>query len=128
MEKVLLLNPDHAEALNYLGYTWAENNIHIDKALLYVQKAIVLKPGNGYILDSLGWIYYRMDKFDLALKEILKALELEPKDPNMYEHLGEIYLKLGESNKAKNAYEKAVTLFLKTADKKRLLKKIKDCK
>lgn len=128
MEKVLLLNPDHAEALNYLGYTWAENNIHLDKALLYVQKALLIKPGNGYILDSLGWIYYRMGKLDLALKEILTALELEPKDANIYEHLGDIYIKLGQSNKAIKAYEKAVTLFSKTADKKRLLKKIQDCK
>ena len=128
MEKVLLLNPDHAEALNYLGYTWAENNVHLDKALLYVQKAILLKPGNGYILDSLGWIYYRMGKLDLALEEILKALELEPKDPNMYEHLGDIYLKQGQNEEAVEAYEKAVSLFLKTTDRKRLLKKIEDCK
>ena len=125
MEKVLEIDPDHAEALNFLGYTWADNNINLDKALEYVLKAIRLKPGNGYIQDSLGWVYFRMGKFDRATKEILKALELEPNDPNIYEHLGDIYLEQGQKINAIQAYENAAELFQKDGDKARILKKIR---
>lgn len=124
MEKILELEPDHAEALNYLGYTWADNNINLEKALEYVQKSMRLKPGNGYILDSLGWVYFRMGKLDLATEKILKALELEPDDPNIHEHLGDIYLRQGQQKKAIQAYKNAEKLFRKTSDKTRLLKKI----
>jgi tetratricopeptide (TPR) repeat protein len=124
MEKVLELESDHAEALNYLGYTWADNNINLEKALEYVQKSILLKPDNGYILDSLGWIYFRMGKLDLAIKEILKALELEPEDPNIHEHLGDIYQEQGQQTKAIQAYKNAEEFFQKATDKTRLLKKI----
>lgn len=124
MEKVLRLKPDHAEALNYLGYTWADNNINLEKALDYVQRAMRIKPGNGYIQDSLGWVYFRMGKLDQAVEEILKALELEPSDPHIYEHLGEIYHEQGNLQKALQAYQKARKLFKKQADKKRMQEKI----
>ncbi|MDP3694819.1 MAG: tetratricopeptide repeat protein, partial [Desulfocapsaceae bacterium] len=70
MEKVVELQPDHIDALNYLGYTWAENNTHLEKALEYIKKAIALKPDNGYILDSLGWVYFRMGELEKAKKEL----------------------------------------------------------
>lgn len=126
MEKVLEIDPDHTEALNYLGYTWADNNVNLAKALEYIQKAIRLNPGNGYIQDSLGWVYFRMGKLELAIVEILKALELEPQDPNIYEHLGDIYLKQDKRRDALQAYQNAEKLFQKTGDKARLLKKIRD--
>lgn len=126
MKKVLEIDPDHTEALNYLGYTWADNNTNLEKALEYIQKAIQLKPGNGYIQDSLGWVYFRMGKLELAAIEILKALELEPQDPNIYEHLGDIYMAQGQQKKAIQAYQEAEKLFQKAGDKARLLKKILD--
>ncbi|HID70637.1 MAG TPA: tetratricopeptide repeat protein [Desulfobacterales bacterium] len=124
MEKVLQLEPDHAEALNYLGYTWADNNINLEKALEYVQRSMRLKPDNGYIQDSLGWVYFRMGKLDQAVQEILKALKLEPSDPHIYEHLGDIYLEQGNSEKAVQAYKKSRKLFKNQADKKRMQEKI----
>jgi tetratricopeptide (TPR) repeat protein len=124
MEKVLELEPDHAEALNYLGYTWADNNINLEKALEYVKKSMRLKPGNGYIQDSLGWVYFRMGKLDRAIQEILKALEMEPEDPNIHEHLGDIYQAQGQQKKAIQAYKNAETHFRKAADKTRILEKI----
>jgi len=128
MEKVLQLEPDHAEALNYLGYTWADNNINLEKALKYVQKSMQLKPGNGYIQDSLGWVYFRMGKLDQAVLEIQKALKLEPSDPHIYEHLGDIYREQGNLKKAMQAYKKAKKLFKKQADKKRIQGKIDGAK
>ncbi len=124
MEKVLEINPDHAEALNYLGYTWADSNTNLDKALSYIQRSMALKPDNGYIQDSLGWVYFRMGELDLAKKEILKALDLEPKDPNIHEHLGDIYKTQGFPREAEQAYKKAYELYQNDRDKTRLLEKI----
>jgi tetratricopeptide (TPR) repeat protein len=124
MEKVLELEPDHADALNYLGYTWAENNVNLEKALEYVQKSMHLKPGNGYIQDSLGWVYFRMGKLDLAIKEILAALQLEPNDPHIHEHLGDIYLKQGDKKKAEEAFKKAEELFSTAKNKVRIQEKM----
>lgn len=124
MEKVLELEPDHAEALNYLGYTWADNNVNLKQALEYIQRSMRLKPGNGYIQDSLGWVYFRMGKLDLAVEEILSALKLEPNDPHIHEHLGDIYLKQGKKIKAKDAYKKAEQLFSTLPDKERIQGKI----
>ncbi len=124
MEKILEIDPDHAEALNYLGYTWADNNINLDKALQYIQKSMSLKPDNGYIQDSLGWVYFRMGKLDLAIKEIVSALKLAPDDPHIHEHLGEIYLKMGKKIKGREAFTKAKQLFKTPEDKLRLQEKI----
>jgi tetratricopeptide (TPR) repeat protein len=111
MQKILKLDPDHADALNYIGYTWADLDINLDQALIYIQKAVELKPQNGYIRDSLGWVHYRMGEFDKASKEINEALKMEPEDPYIYEHLGDIYKKLGKKKEAKQAYQKAQELF-----------------
>ena len=128
MEKVLELQPDHAEALNYLGYTWANNNINLDKALEYIQRSLSLKPDNGYILDSLGWVYFRMGEYEKAVAEIHKALQLEPKDPHIYEHLGDIYLKQGSKADALKAYQQAEKLFDDRIKKKRAADKINTLK
>jgi tetratricopeptide (TPR) repeat protein len=124
MEKVLELEPDHAEALNYLGYTWADKGVNLEKALQYIQKSIQIKPGNGYIQDSLGWVYFRMGKLDLAVKEILTALQMEPEDPNIHEHLGDIYQAQGQEGKARQAYQQAKELFKTETGKLRVQEKI----
>lgn len=111
MKKIIVLDPDHADALNYIGYTWADLGINLHKALEYIQKAVEIKPKNGYIRDSLGWVHYRMGEFSKASKEINKALKMEPKDPHIHKHLGDIYKKLGKNEKAKQAYQKAQELF-----------------
>ena len=122
MEKVVELQPDHAEALNFIGYTWAENNIHLDRALDYITKAMELKPDNGYIIDSLGWVYFRRGEFEKAETVLELALELEPKDPHIYDHLGDVYNSLKKKTKALQTYMKAYELF--EDDKKRA--KVKD--
>ncbi len=120
MAKLLELDPEHAEALNYVGYTWADMGINLEQALSYIQKAIKLKPGNGYIRDSLGWVYFRMGELNLATQEIKKALEMEPNDPYIHEHLGDIYLKLGKQEKALNAYKEAQRLFKNMGKQKQM--------
>ena len=124
MEKVIELDPDHAEALNYIGYTWADNNINLERALQYIQKAMELKPGNGYIQDSLGWVYFRLGELARAKLEIMKALDLEPTDPHIYDHLGDIYREQGETEKAREADRKAEELFPRQEQKKRMQEKL----
>ena len=128
MEKVVELQPDHIDALNYLGYTWAENNTHLEKALEYIKKAIALKPDNGYILDSLGWVYFRMGELEKAKTELEHALALEPKDPYIHEHMGDIYLATGQKQKAKEAYLQAMEMFKDQKMKEKMQQKIDEAK
>lgn len=110
MLKVLELQPDHAEALNFVGYTWADKNIRLQEALAYIKKAIALKPDNGYIVDSLGWIYYRLGDYQGAVQALNRSLELEPEDPHIHDHLGDVYRALGKKSEALLQYGKALQL------------------
>lgn len=124
MEKVLKLQPDHAEALNYIGYTWANKNIHLDKALEYILRADALKPNNGFIIDSLGWAYYRLGNFPQAARELERSLRLIPDDPHIYEHLGDVYRSLQRFQEALKVYIKAYQLFNDEKDKSDVKQKI----
>lgn len=128
MEKVLALQADHVEALNYLGYTWADNNVNLDKALEYIQKANTLKPDNGFILDSLGWVYFRMGDLEQAGNELERAIALEPDDPNINDHLGDVYQAAGQREKARHAWRKAKDLFKEEDKKEKVQKKIDENK
>lgn len=108
MEKVLQLHPGNPEALNFIGYTWADQNINLDKALTYIQQAAAIKPDSGFIRDSLGWAYFRLGKKEKARDELLKALELEPEDPDIHEHLGDVYLSLHMLDQAILSYKNAL--------------------
>ncbi len=124
MEKVLELYPDHPEALNYIGYTWADRNMKLDAALGYIKKAVTLKPENGYIRDSLGWVYYRLGRLEEARIELEKALESEPDDPNIHDHLGDVYRSLHSSEKARESYQQSLKLLTDPDKKKSIEKKI----
>lgn len=110
MEKVLSLNPDHADALNYLGYSYADRGIHIEKAVALTQRAVALKPQNGYYVDSFGWALFKMGRIEEALHEVQRASSLVKDDPVIYEHLGEIYLAQRNREKAKAAWLQSLKL------------------
>ncbi len=110
MEKVIALDPKDATALNYLGYTLAEMGIRLEEAEGFIKRALVLKPEDGYITDSMGWVYFKMGRHDDALQWIKKALERLPEDPLITEHLGDTYRALGRWREAKEAYERALQL------------------
>jgi tetratricopeptide (TPR) repeat protein len=112
MQEVLKRQPSHGEALNYVGYSWADKNIHLDKALDYIQRAVELKPDNGYIQDSLGWVYYRLGRIEEAREALEMAVELsEEDDPAILDHLGDVYLELGRRGDAIDTYLKALATF-----------------
>jgi tetratricopeptide (TPR) repeat protein len=108
MEMVLKIEPDYAEALNFIGYSYAERNINLDKAEDMIKRALELKPGNGYILDSMGWVYFKQNKLEMALKYLKQALDLIPEEPTIAEHLGDVYRKMGRIKEAVEAYKKAM--------------------
>jgi tetratricopeptide (TPR) repeat protein len=119
MEKILAIMPNHPEALNFIGYTWADENRNLDMALIYIKKALVQKPENGFIRDSLGWVYYRLGDLRQAVEELEKAVGLEPKDPHIFDHLGDAYKADGQKDKALEAYAKALELL--TEEKEKIL-------
>lgn len=122
MQKVLGLDPDNGAALNYVGYTWADNNVHLEQALEYIQKAVQLMPDNGYVRDSLGWVLYKLGDAEQAVIELETAAEMVADDPIIREHLGDVYLETGQLEKALSAYQKALELY-EDDDKKALVNK-----
>ncbi len=110
METTLRLNPKHADALNYLGYSYAERGIKIEEALALIQKALSLKPNNGYYVDSLGWALFKLGRHAEALTEIQRAATLVGDDPVIFEHLGEIFLVQNRLQEAKEAWLRSLEL------------------
>lgn len=124
MKKVLQLTPNDAEALNYLGYTYADMGINLDEAEILIQTALSIKPDDGYITDSLGWVYYKRGNYGQALEWLSKAVKLIPDDPVILEHLGDVYFKMNNKQKALNYYQQS--LKKKTTDLGPLEEKIRN--
>ena len=110
MEEVIALDQDHHEALNYVGYTLAEQEKDLDRALILIKRALELDPGNGYYIDSLAWVYYQQGKYEQAWEEILNAVEQVDDEPVIWEHYGDIAKALGKREQALQGYEKALEL------------------
>ncbi|MBF0424228.1 MAG: tetratricopeptide repeat protein [Magnetococcales bacterium] len=106
----LEVNPEDAQALNYLGYSWADRNEKLDKSYEYLQKAVKLAPGDGFITDSLGWVLFRLNRLQEALSTMREAVRLEPKDPTINEHLGDVLLANGQVQEALLVWQKALEL------------------
>lgn len=128
-EKCLKLDPNFPEALNYLGYMWADLNTNIAKAKILIEKALKLEPDNPAYLDSLGWVYYRQKKFNKALEYIEKAAKLskEP-DATIYEHLGDIYYELRKWEKACEYWQKSLEIETNPKVEERLKKTLEKLK
>lgn len=109
MKKVIKIDPENAGALNYLGYSYADLGIKLDEALLLIKKAYEIKPEDGYITDSLGWIYFKMGNYKKAVHYLEKAARLTSYETIIADHLGDAYQKTNQFEKALNAYQKAIS-------------------
>jgi len=109
MKKIITANPNNAHALNFLGYTYAEMGENLEEAEKLVLKALTLRPEDGFIEDSLGWILFRQGKVDQAITRLEKALKLQPEEPIILDHLGDAYSQKKELTKAAEMYKRAVT-------------------
>lgn len=98
--KALQLNPDQPQVLNYLGYTWVDKGENLDQALGMIQKAVKATPNDGFIVDSLGWAFYKLNRIDEAVSTLEQAVQLKPNDPQINDHLGDAYWQAGRKLEA----------------------------
>ncbi|WP_037379194.1 tetratricopeptide repeat protein [Sinorhizobium americanum] len=122
--KALELNPNQPQVLNYLGYSWVDMNINLDKGLDMIRKAVELKPDDGYIVDSLGWAYFRMNRFDEAVTELERAAELMAGDPTINDHLGDAYWRVGRKLEAVFQWNQALEMKPEEAEVPKIKAKI----
>ena len=134
-KKVLASDPEHASALNYLGYMLADQNMKLEEALGYIKRAVDLDPANGAYLDSLGWAYFRLGKYEMAEDALLKASQKINTDPTVLDHLGDLYQKTGRLKMAATNWERALTEWNRTiaadvdpVDQARVQKKLDSAK
>ena len=137
-QRALEKNPDNADALNFIGYTWAEHGENLEQAEQYITRAMELRPDNGYIVDSLGWVYYMRARplmasgdvtagrkwLNKALEELQRAHELTGGDPVISEHIGDAYLLLDERRRALDKFEEAALLGPRPEEQPQLKQKL----
>ena len=107
--KALELEPDQPFVLNYLGYSWVDQGLNLDRAKAMLHRAVELRPDDGFIVDSLGWAYYRLGENDKAVTYLERAVELEPGDPVLNDHLGDVYWRVGRQREARFQWQRALT-------------------
>lgn len=122
--QILQKNPQHAATLNYLGYMWADSNTNLDRAAEMLTRAVKQEPRNGAYVDSLGWVYFRQGKLELAEKYLTDATRLLPRDATVHEHLGDVFAKRGNYKRALDLYRVALTLDPEAKDEMKLRSKI----
>ncbi|HUP47087.1 MAG TPA: tetratricopeptide repeat protein [Thermoanaerobaculia bacterium] len=119
-------DPDHAPTLNYLGYMWADANRNLDRAAEMLVRAVAQEPRNGAYVDSLGWVYYRLGKLDLAEKHLTDAARLLPRDATVHQHLADVLAEQGKRERALEVYRLALTLEPEPQDEEKIRSKVAD--
>jgi tetratricopeptide (TPR) repeat protein len=122
--KALELLPDQPLVLNYLGYSWVEQGKNLDEAFHMLRRAVEQRPSDGYIVDSLGWAFYRLGQYDNALQLMERAVQLKAADPTINDHLGDVYWRLGRKLEAKFQWNHARDLNPEPEDLPKILDKI----
>jgi len=101
MRKALEMQPEQPHVLNYLGYSWIDQGTNLDEGMKMIKRAVDQRPDDGYIVDSLGWAYYRIGNYDEAVKNLERAIDLKPEDPTINDHLGDAYWRVGRTLEAR---------------------------
>ena len=125
-KKVINFNSKHASALNYLGYMWADRGVRLNESLGLIKRAVAIEPNNGAFLDSLGWVYYKLNEFNKAVVELEKALALKPTDPIINDHLGDAYRESQRNIEALYQWKKALYFKPNKELEKKIQLKIKE--
>ena len=125
----LAINGDQPQVLNYLGYSLVEQNRKLDEALEMIERAVAGSPSSGYIVDSLGWVYYRVGRYEEAVTQMERAVELLAVDPVVNDHLGDVYWAVGRAREAQFQWRRALSFVNKSdsdteADPDRIRRKL----
>src|SRR5215510_2664717 len=126
LKKALALYPDQPHVLNYLGYSWIDQGVNLDEGMEMIKKAVQQRPDDGYIVDSLGWAYYRIGNYEEATKQLERAIELKPEDPTINDHLGDAYWRVGRVLEAKFQWAHARDLKPDPEELPKIEEKLKD--
>ena len=108
MREAIQLNPQNASALNYLGYSLAEDRGDLEEAERLIQRALSLDPNDGFYVDSLGWVYFQRGEYMKAVEQLERAVELTGDDPTINEHLADAYREIGRESEALRLYREAL--------------------
>jgi len=122
--KALELNPEQPQVLNYLGYSLVDMNLNLDEGLDMVRRAVDARPDDGYIVDSLGWAYFRMGKFDDAVTELERAVQLRAGDATINDHLGDAYWRVGRKLEAVYQWNRSLVSGGEDVNKEHIKEKI----
>ncbi|WGW04838.1 tetratricopeptide repeat protein [Tropicibacter oceani] len=127
--KALELSPEQPNVLNYLGYSLVEKKIKLDEALDMIERAVAAQPNSGYIVDSLGWVLYRLGRYEEAVAPMVRAAELMPIDPIVNDHLGDVFWAVGREMEARFMWKRALSFVdwedaAEEADPERIKRKI----
>ncbi|MBT4872361.1 MAG: tetratricopeptide repeat protein [Marinovum sp.] len=122
--EALRLKPDQPLVLNYLGYSLVEKKVELDEALAMIEKAVDLRPSSGFIVDSLGWVLFRMQQYEEAVPHLERAAELEPVDPIVNDHLGDVYWAVGRKREAHFQWQRALSFDPEEAEADRIRRKL----
>lgn len=110
MRMALKLSPEQATVLNFLGYSYVEKRQNLDEALDMIKRAVAANPEQGYIVDSLGWAYFQLGRYNDAVTEMERAISLEPNEPLLNDHLGDVYWAVGRRREAEFQWRRALNL------------------
>jgi tetratricopeptide (TPR) repeat protein len=124
-EYVLKHKPDNADALNYLGYTWVDKGVNLNRAFEMIRKAVELEPKSGAIIDSLGWAHYKLGQYSEARLKLEDAVERSPNSATIIDHLGDVYWKLGRHREAGYQWERALDFEPTDEERTAILAKLK---
>jgi Flp pilus assembly protein TadD len=122
--KAMQLAPDEPMVLNYLGYSWIDQNRRLKEGMALIEKAVSLKPDDGYIVDSLGWAHFKQGNFKDAVRFLERAVELRPEDPVLNDHLGDALWRVGREREAKYQWEQSLMLKPEPEDAEKVKKKL----
>jgi len=124
LKKALALAPDQPLVLNYLGYSWIDQGMHLKEGMSLIEKAVQLKPDDGYIVDSLGWAHFKQGDFKEAVRFLERAVEIKPEDPTLNDHLGDAFWKVGREREARFQWNQALSLDPEPEDAEKIKAKI----
>ncbi len=126
LQEALKLFPEQPQVLNYLGYSWIDQGVKLDEGMDMIKRAVQQRPDDGYIVNSLGWAYFRLGNYEEAVKQLERAIELKPEDPTINDHLGDAYWRVGRVLEARFQWAHARDLKPDPEDLPKIEEKLKN--